>query len=732
MAKEMGMGAGIDLSAIKKVPLGRRVAEGPKMKTKKEKRDESATFSSQLQTLAEFIENPDNSDYYNYSQLLSAVQGLASFLNKKVPAKLQKLIDAAGPDDSFDVDDVSNWLEEQAGLAKMSVLEMIDVLKKDENPEIQKQALDGEKVLERREMMIQAKPQLRELAVQLLQQAKTNQDQELKMTDAEIEDYESKFRVVEQKDLDYETYVRALATKYVERLEAQNLQAINDKKDVEELMAREIQYWHYEPQANSFMYTYKGAQHHSWKGGKENFQEKMQKELERLEKEKMVRGFSATEFFESAKVFADEQYKDDEAKKRDFLARVAGVAQPLMPLLTVNLDRDSGVAVIDKSFVTEFGADGLPLLEKALEAKLLSGITCDPSGNSPSASKVKNHTTIGRYYSFMAGLRAFDFESAREQIKDGSMEDKNLYLEDGAVAVYQRDQYSSHYYGNSEESKAAVTRVEKLDKGIQEVILDKPDILSKVETVIRTEGGDKDNHSPLYTYDNVSNRSYKTYSLTADPQRVAPRIPLSENDGVFYEDPAQFATRKKEIEAYEKKLSTYLSEHKAPEAKVIPVTREDIRIENANAMDAARQTYLGIQAATDAALASTGDAIRLLESIRAEQDQVAVAEGRQVPVRTREKADTSDIVGRTRELSDAMKEMTGYLRAAQLKIGNLERNGRDTDTALEDTKTSLALYDQRAKNVSEILRRGQDAGQMGRKAVIEEAAQAVWNLPQSK
>ena len=93
MAKEMGMGAGIDLSAIKKVPLGRRVAEGPKMKTKKEKRDESATFSSQLQTLAEFIENPDNSDYYNYSQLLSAVQGLASFLNKKVPAKLQKLID---------------------------------------------------------------------------------------------------------------------------------------------------------------------------------------------------------------------------------------------------------------------------------------------------------------------------------------------------------------------------------------------------------------------------------------------------------------------------------------------------------------------------------------------------------------------------------------------------------------------------------------------------------------
>ena len=388
-----------------RLDLGKRV-QVIKEKTEPRKlaRKEKESLTEELKGYEEIVDYFKGSENdFTTRQLLVLAKNLQSkdwgVFDEDFPAELKESTDVLDGMDMARVDSDIAYLEGQAREAGLSVEEVLDVLDKDEDESIREQAEAARVVLEEKTkieaILEEMKPQLLDLVKARFTDLKDNTGFALGKTEEELAEFEEAFEVKEQPQ-DYETMARGLKQKYVDN----KFTGSNHNFVVSELQ-RKIK--EYKSSIANRDYTAERAL------------KEAEKELDRVIKEKQVKEFVWSNYFDDIKTFLDEECGDDETKKSDWLHRLTGASEPKEWVV----EDHSNWLRLNRELVKEFGEGARSIIEKYLEAKVLLGIKIEEDFRKQDSNKSNNADLVRNYYNMLAGVREVDFGRLQQRLQSG-------------------------------------------------------------------------------------------------------------------------------------------------------------------------------------------------------------------------------------------------------------------------------------------------------------------------
>jgi len=311
-----------------------------------------------------------------------------------------------------------------------------------------------------------------------------------------------------------------------------------------------------------------------------------EKKLEKLERIKGVQAFIWADFFSEFKSFLDQECGDDEAKKTDWLNRVADTNKEGTGIIDSRRFAAGSEYNISRDLVSEFGNSAKLIIDKYLQARLLSSLETDP--NKLSEGNAINQFSAKEYYSFMAQVETRDLDEIQSKLKRGER------VEFGELNGQMFDNLQAH--GISGDSLVAYR---DMNKKAEELLQNNPQLLSKIESVFKIVNGvqGSEHSNKVYRISPVHSQHGQGYRNFLVLHGGAETLKLQMRDGVFYNEGKDYQAQEAERNRFEQGISNTISASKEPGAKVI-LTREDAIRDAQSQAERARQNALrsGVEA----------------------------------------------------------------------------------------------------------------------------------------
>lgn len=475
-------------------------AEKRELDTKRNRVEERL---SSIEDLLKYLQSEESErEDLSIRDLKKQVVFLQEMFKSELPQEILQIINEIPEVDEKELREAENFLQQQAEESGSSVAQMLEQFSQDEDEEIRERAVVLKQLLEAKNKIAFLKLKLREWMGQALGEMRDNTKTELGMTEDELRDLEERFKKIEIPVVDYATYAKEMEEMFV-RTQVANVRRPLRTTDRESLEANERNI---------------KVDEYLWK-----------------------------DFFQFLQQAVEEKIPD-EAKRRNFLERVAGVTKPKVEFASSDLHE----VILDKSIFSELGEEAKAVFDKFLQTKTL----VDLKGQ-------KDRGDNSNY------LRESQFSNSVKVI-DYLLEAEQLSAVDPKVSGGRN--FLRTYYNIDENATGNQHGIDRtgLRKKIEGLIKNNPEFINKVEAVIRARGWGRRYSSPFFMDSNSDNNLKNEIALYGGNLNM----PLEERDGIFFESAGDLGKRETEVAKFEQGLSDAVNNGRTSQDEVV-ITRED-------------------------------------------------------------------------------------------------------------------------------------------------------------